>query len=438
MKETTIVNPTSTRKPVPYRGKLSSTDYNTFQEGVVHEIHNLASSVNTLFNQLQRLAAVQYNEMAYLRRLVDALKNQQDYVEQVGGALGLLNTRLVDFSDTTGISYPGGLNDTYSAMIASEYGEATLPPMAIENRFYTTSSRSGRVITPDDLNVEVRSTFDKGEGDGLVNYEKGGLVSPGEPSLAFNGSNQKYWIRRVEFPIDSKVDDVEVELTVTVPNGASTQANLIEVVPFPNGSADVLELATSPDLSSSFTRVTGFTPTDNLVARRYHFTPISVERIRIRLRQRNWIEEDGKKVFYYGLQELGLKLIDYDRTYVPGAPYGSNNTFVVKIDAPDGYSFNQIYRIDPQPNFLTEDIGNRHVHLRLSSSQDFGGQIWSSDSSVPPQSSASPISAGSITTLYAIFELNYVDSSGGAGSPYAPGTTPYVKGLGLTFTLTET
>lgn len=293
------------------------------------------------------------------------------------------------------------------------------------------------IVIPPDLNVKVRGTFDKLDGKGLVNYERGGTVYPGDPYLAFNGNNQTYWIRKVEFPLDSRVDQVEVELVVIVPESVSTDANMIEVSPFPNGSVDITELATASDLGDNFVTVPGFSSVDNATATRYHFASKTVDQIRIRLRQRNWVEENGKKVFYYGLQELGLKSVDYDKTSNSVNDFGANNSFIMQINAPPGYLFNSIYRIDPSPNFLLEDQNKRHIHIRIGTTTDFNvGTIWNSDTTYPPQQVTVPISANGVDTLYVFCQLRYVTENGGVLSPFEVGTTPYFRGLGLTYTLT--
>ena len=430
-----IIIPTVKARPFSYRGPNNSAPLNDFQEEVVADIHNLSSTVNTINNNLAKVVILLQNDNQYLRRKIDSLKQQQTYVEKVSAANNYLISRIVDFSDTENISFPNVLSDAHSAMLNAEYGEITLPALSIENKFYSTSLRDGKIIPPYDLDVVVKGTFDKG--DGLIDYEKGGLITEGNPEWAFNGINEKYWIRKVEFPIDSVVDEVECELTVSIPQGVSSKGNTIDLNPFPNGSVDITELATASDLGNNFIRVTSFTPLDNLTSRRYHFPSTTIDQIRIRLRQRNWVEENGKKVFYYGLQELGLKLIDYDKTYIAGASFGSNNSFVVAIKAPDNHLFTSIQRIDPDPNFLLEDPSSRHVHLKLGTQENLDtGLIYDSDINYTPQELAEPIVL-SVNTIYAFFELNFVSSSGGLSSPYAIGTTPYVKGLGLSFTLTK-
>ena len=431
-----IVLPQSQRYPARYRGPLMSSRYNDFQEGVIEDIANIAMAVNSLSSDIYKSMLILANESSYLRRQVRALRGQQDYAEKVSAASSALTYRYIDVGDTRGITFLNDLDDTRSSMLSADFGEITLPPNAIENKFYVTSLTNGVIVTPPDLAVSVKGTFDKVDGKGLINYERGGRVIVGDPTLAFNGNNQTYWIRKVEFPLDSRVDQVECELTVSVPESVSTDSNTIEIMPFPNGTVDITEIATASDLGDNFIRVPKFEPVDNATASRYHFATKTVDQIKVRLRQRNWVEENGKKVFYYGLQELGLKFIDYDKNFTLNNTFGANNSFVIEIPAPEGHGFNAIYRIDPMPNFFAEDINKRHIHLKISTSSDFSsGVLWNSDTTTPPQQNTSPINAFGASKLYAYVELNFVNDSGGILSPFEVGTTPFFKGLGLTYTL---
>lgn len=434
MTDQRIVTSTSVRRPARFRGQMISADYNDSQEEIISDIQQLVGAVNSLNTRLSNSILILSNENAYLRRQVSALMSQREYSEKLSTKTNGLVTRLIDFSTTEGITFPNGLDDSASAMVAAEYGEVTLPANSIENKFYVTSLSNNKIITPT-LNITVSGTFDKGAGDGITNYERGGHVVEGKVEHAFNGINDQYWTRKVEFPIDSRVDQVECELTVTVPDGTSSNANLIEIVAFPNGAVDITELAIASDLSNNFIRVSGFEPIDNFISRRYHFPSTIVDQVKIRFRQRNWIEENGKKVFYYGLQELGLKLVDYDKQFTPGGSFGTNNSFILSIPAPQGTLFRNIYSIDPLPNFLLEDTNKRHVHVRLCSSLDYSNNIlWDSDTAYPPQTTTVPLVVNT-DTLYAFIQMNYVNSTGGLSSPYLVGTTPYLLGLGLTFTL---
>ncbi len=431
-----IILPQASMQPARHRGPLSSSKYNDFQAGVLEDIANLSSAVNSMYADLSKTMLILHSETDYLRRQVKALRSQQEYAEKIASSVSAIAYRYVDVGDTKGITFPNGVDDTRSTMLSASYGEITLPPNAIENKFYVTSLVNGVIVTPPDLSVRVRGTFDQLDGQGQVNYERGGRVTPGDPRNAFNGNNQSYWIRKVEFPIDSRVDQVECELIVSIPESVSADSNVIELIPFPHGSVDVTELATASDLGDNYIRLPGFSPVDNVTSTRYHFAPKTVDQIKVRLRQRNWVEENGKKVFYYGLQELALKFIDYDKNYAVSSTFGTNNSFIMRIDAPAGHTFDAIYRVDPNPNFLLEDMNLRHVHMRINTSADYSvGTLWDSDVSLTPQQANTPLDALGASTLYLFVQMNFVNESGGVLSPFPVGTTPYFKGIGMSYTL---
>ena len=435
-----IVQPQSNRDPQRFRGHNSSEEANRFQDNVVADIHSLSAAVNAVHSRLVSFAGDRDAEVAFLKREVADLKSTIDYREHTFGKAGLRIDREIDFHNTSGFIVPFNLSAKKVATFNSRFGEIYLPANAIENKFYNLSLRTTEIVLPSDLVVETTNLFDKSDGEGIQDYEKGGKLSETDPQNAFNGINEKSWIRSVEFPLESNIDEVEAQLDVIVPAGASDRGNLIELIPFPEGSIDVTLLATSPDLGSSFTMVDNFKETNNMIAKRYHFTPRNIAQIRIRIRCRNWREINGKKVFTYGLQELGAKHIDYVKEFVDGDAFGDNVTHIVKIDPPTNHRFNKIFRIDPKPFFIDEDINSRHVRLRLSTTPDFSGVFWDSNIHTPPQTSVtSGISTGSALAVYALYTLKYVSSTASTlSSVFSAGTTSYQKSLGLVFSATPT
>lgn len=439
MAEQKIVAPLVKRDPARFRGPLNSEQHNTFQDDVVHDIHALGSAVNAQAASLRGLSENLGSETLFLKRRLQSLEEARDYREHTFGKAGIKIDRYIDFHDTSNFLFPATLDAAQAAPFKGQFGEVFLPAVSIENKFYNFSLRTTEVVVPDDLVIDVAGTFDKTNGLGLQDYENGGKVSAGDPVKAFNGINESSWIRKVTFPLESNVDQVEVQLTAIVPAGVSSKANLIEIVPHPEGSVDITDISTSPDLTASFTSIEGFTSTNNVTAKRYHFPPRNVDQVRIRLRSRNWREINGKKVFIYGLQELGLKLVDYEKGTNATDNFGDKPTAVVQLDAPTNHTFLSLYRIDPTPNFLLEDNSVRHVRLRISTGPDFSNVIWDSDIHAPPQLGVSTgVALGSVSTLYAIFTFKFVNESGGLSSPYFVGTTSYMRGLGLVFTATPT
>jgi len=432
-----IVQTTTQRRPGRFRGVFSSDEYNSFQDSVVSDITELGTAANTTSNQLSNIARQLYSENQYLKRQVRSLEDSVSYREFVDGKNGDKISRKINFHNSKGIFYSNSVDESKRAVIKSAFGEIYMPANGIENKFYSFSLRNNSIVLPDDLTIDITGNFDKVDGNGLKDYEFNGEINEGEIFNAFNSIDESVWVRTVTFPLESKIEEVELQMTVVVPSSISPQSNLIEVVPFPEGTIDITSLATAPDLGSTFQEIDGFQSKNNMTSTRYHFSPRDVEQVRIRIRCRDWIELGGKKVFVYGLRELGLKLIDYSKIDVATDTFGKGITAVVQIDSPTDHAFKNLYRIDPTPNFFLEDASNRHVFLKLSTTPDHNGVFWDSTSDTPPQLGlGSGIDMNGTNTIYAIYALKFVDSSGGLQSPFPVGTTPTVKSLGLTFTTT--
>lgn len=434
-----IVQPTVSRAPSRFRGPLSSEDYNRFQDSVVADIVNLSTAANTNASNVKFLAQQLNSENLYLKRRIQSLEKSLDYREHTLGKASLKIDKYIDFHDTSGFEFSTDISADKAAPFKGQFGEVFLPIKAVENKFFNFSLRTNEIVVPDGLVISVTSTFDKLDGNGLQDWELGGIVTDGVPEKAFNGINETAWVRKVSFPLESSVDQVEVEMTAIVPAGISSQANLIEILPFPEGSIDVISIQTSPNLSSAFIELDNFSAANNAIAKRYNFAPRAVEQIRVRLRSRNWREINGKKVFVYGLQEFGLKLVDYTKEFLDADTLGQNPTAIVKILPPMNHVFQSLFRIDPEPNFILEDNDKRHVRLRLSRTPDFSAVFWDSSINIPPQVGISTgVAAGNSEAIYAIYTMKFVDSSGGINSPYQVGTTPYLHGLGIVFSAVPT
>jgi len=261
-------------------------------------------------------------------------------------------------------------------------------------------------------------------------------LEEGDPELAFNGTNLDRWVRRVEFELDSDVDSIETQLTVQVPASLNIESNVLSLRPHPNGSVDVTAVFTSADLSESFVQLPGFSEVENAQGTRWHFPAAQARQVRIWFRQRDWIEENGKKVFYIGAEEIGLFLADWDKTYDEDGELADNHAVLVRLDAPSGFRFATLHNFRSDPMFTLEDSGSRHTHFRVATDSAMLNELWNSDTDTLPQQLAAGVDLGGTTgTLYVLTTLNWVKTSGGLSSPYQVNTPPFVLGFGVETTL---
>ena len=414
------------RMRVAKNGRLNSDDINRFVDSTVTDLQNMTNQVNINEVSTENALNTVLREMANLKQRVLQLENSDVYDREIRAAQ---NLRVRDFkamADLKNITFLG-TNDATKPRINTVFGQATLPINAIENKFYTNSIISGSIVPiSQTLNIEVSSVIDG------VDYEAGHVkLTEGNPKNAFNGDNQSYWQRKVEFDLNSDVEEVMVDLVVQVPDQANTESNVIYIRPYPVGQVDVVYLGHSANLSGSFTLVSDAIQ-DNAKDSRYFISTQSVQRIHIRLRQRNWYEENGRKVFSYGLQELGLQLVEFDKTYSASAALADNHTFVTKFSCPEGYRFKGLHMFNTAPNYIAN---KSNMHFKIALNPDGTNVKWDSDINTSPENLVQPFDlGGNAKDIYVVSTLNYITDTDPIGAFFA-NTTPVLESIGLQYSV---
>ena len=422
------VHLTTERMRVAKNGRLNSADINKFVDSTITDLQNMTNQVNINEVSTENALNTVLREMANLKQRVIQLENSDAYDRNIRAAQ---NLRIRDFkamTDLKNISFLG-TNDATKPRINTVFGQATLPINAVENKFYTNSIISGSIVPiSQSLKIDVTSVIDGRD------YESGHIkLIEGDPKNAFNGDNQSYWQRKVEFDLNSDVEEVMVDLVVQVPDQANTEANTIYVRPYPVSQVDIINLGHSANLSGGFNYVASAVQ-DNAKDSRYFISTQSVQRLHIRLRQRNWYEENGRKVFSYGLQELGLQLMEFDKTYSATASLQDNHTFTTKFTCPEGYYFKGLHMVNSYPDY---NANKDNIHLKVATSSD-GVNFnikWDSDVNTAPENLVQPIDLGGSTTdIYVISTLNYITDTDPIGAFFA-NTTPVLESIGLQYSV---
>lgn len=422
-------NPSSRRISIPRGGRIDSQKLLTLFDQVVDDFVSVAEDSADLHSSVLNQALASQAEDRELRQRIAQLESDIESlrVRDAEDSLDLVYN--VSMFDSTRHDFLSTSLAANRPAINTLYGEATVPINAADSRLFQQAVNTGSVIPIEDLSVTVTGTFDAGDGNGVTNHETGGTVYDDSSLNAFNGNNTSRWIRKVSYPLYSDVTEVMCEVTVDVPAGSGAESNVVYVHPAPAGDVDILGVYVASDLSGSFTLVPGFAEKNGAGPTRYIFPVRYVQRVKVRFRQRNWIEEDGKKVFRYGAQEIGLQLLEWDKTYSSSDPLNENHTLVLKQDAPDGYGFNRLKSVTTDPLFTLEDSGKRHVHIKACEDAAGTTVIWDSDVDALPQSGAGFTPSSTIETIYFMVTLNYVATTGGSTSPFPVGTTPIFKSL---------
>lgn len=407
------------RKPLPRRGPIPTNDINAFMNTVPSDLTTLAAEINALSAEIDRVHLVRYMESLASRTQIDKLYNDRKIRNLFSAAVGDAITTVVDFRGLLGadfeISYTG-LAEARRARVEPLYGQVLLPYNHCTNRVYGVDVDSGETVLPSTLEIEV------------TGYDQGGTVVAGTKKYAVNGNDQTYWIRKVRFPLESDVDYVEVEYQVNLPTTQTTYVNTISIHPFPVGLVDILELKYSSTTADPTTTVSGFSAVNCSSYQRYHFADTSMTKVKIKLRQRNFIEEKGFKVFYLGMQEMLLQLVDFDKTAnTVSGPLGptAGNGVVIRVDAPTGYTFNQLTRFQSSPTYAVPASDNK-IFWRIYAESGLSTLLWSSWTDPAPQDTPIDLTGQALSSLYVVLTMEWNASNS---------VSPVVDWFGLKYTV---
>ena len=431
-----VIQIRSQRISIPERGKISSSNLNEFFANIIYDLAQIAEKINARETSEKSLATNVRDELISVRGELEELSQAAEHRVRVLTENSDYLDAIVSMYDLSQLTFLTGATAAVRASVAPLYGQATVPVNGIQQKFITLDFRTSEVVAPTDLIVSVTGSFDKLGGDGVADYEHAGTITAGDTSLAFNGTNTDKWVRQVSFGLDSDIDDVECEMIVRVPSQTNPQSNTLIIHPHPWGEVDIVNVSIAADLSSTFTTLPGFTIQKSAKYMRFFFPTQTVAQVKVRFRQRNWRPMNGRKVFRYGLEELGLQLIDWDKTWDGAESEVNNHSMVHAVEAPSGHEFTTLDGFWTAPSFILEDAGLRHMHFKVAADAEGDTVLWNSDTEALPQDSQVAV-AGNLTTIYIITTLNFVATSGGDDSPFQVGTTPYLTKVGLRYKTEE-
>jgi hypothetical protein len=447
-------NPITKQMAFPQYGPTNSRDLNNFIDQVVKDMHGMNAVITSNEIRIEEAFRILVDEMLHLKQKVAQLERINEAFDKINARNGLRVSTHLSMYDVRNLSF--FQNQTLRPVVDSTYGIMHLPVNAVESKFYTTSIFTADTITPLSLTYSVTPVFTDEGAVNATDHEDGSIdVDEGIVANAFNGVNTKYWVRTVEFSAESDVTEVQCELIVNVPNQNNTMSNVLTIHPYPIGGVDIIDISVSSDLAGSFVRLphpdapTLTRPLNNAREHKFVFPPMDIDQVRIRFRQRNFTNYNGNKVFRYGMQELGLFLVEFEKstaslTYQNWSNQNDADNIVAvwRLDAPTGNFFTAINHFSTEPDFTLEQAANRHFLFKIYDGDPTTGsgvEIWNSNMTLPqnqPSNIGAQISlAGNIKTLYVSASLRYVQSSGGVNSPFRVNTSPYLKGISIEYSL---
>lgn len=444
----------TTKNRMPLDGPAKSTILNNFMDQVVEDLISIDNRGVSNEVRIEEIVKILKDEVRFLSRKISSIELSEKEKERINARNGIRISYHQSAYNVDNLLF--FQNSALRPIIDSTYGIGHLPINDIESKFTSVSLVDGSVIVPASLRYSVSSSFIDEGSVSATDHESGyESLSEGKITNAFNGVNTSYWIRTVEFPADSDVTEVQCELVVTVPSQNNTYSNMLTIHPYPTAGVDVIDISFSSDLTSAWYKLPVINPPslsnpyNNSREQKFLFASQDIDQIRIRLRQRNFVIENDRKIFRYGLQDVGLYLCDFEKTSssLSFSDWSSQSdsdkiSCVYRIDAPSNNYFTAINYFSSNPDFSLEESSNRHLVFRIYNGNPISGsgiEIWNSTQSLPQNQGSNLANQitlnGLVSSIYVSVSMRHVDSSGGSHSPFAVNSSPWFKGFTIEYSL---
>jgi hypothetical protein len=406
--------PTTVKRQIRARGPVDSAALNDMLDGIHADIVQLGDLINRVFLGNKSDMTNMTMELHTLRQRMAELEAIKETGDIFRSDASESVHFITDFEDISNID-TSAFNTARRLRVDPLYGQVTVPFNQYRSAFHVVDPRTEDIFVPREVLPTVTTIS-----------ESTGVATEGTPRNAFNGQNESFWVRTVSFPLSDDIDEVECQMDVDVPLDFVQLSNSFTIHPHPLGLTDITEILYSTDTSDPTTLLPGF-PTagvKNTKRLRYYFAPIGITKLRIKFKQREWVEREGLKVFTYGAQEVDLALIEFDKTDDPAML--NNNAMTLSLDAPAGFTFNQITNLltDPVVDVAGAPTG---LFIELYAEASLSTKLWASN--VDPSPSSTPIALGalSLSTIYFLVVLKYLPASQ---------NTPVLQRFGIEYSTT--
>lgn len=365
------------KKPQQYHGPLNSSDLNERYEQNYADLIYLYNKYGILDKKVNELIERIIKDNIYLSNAVKDLFDRIRSLEsQNTNQLSLFARSQIDLSPFVSTQY--AVSTSEALEFDEYYNQLRLPVVSgsSHSKIKFINATKGQII-PDFLETRIDANLPGGDGDGAI-------IDTSPVNYAFLSQPDKVWKRNVILNSPNPLG-VSMYLYVKIPvtNSGSTLSNSIKIDPYPLNAVDVVRVeyttVSNPTLTDSdgylalnsaslydqsYDAVGKVAPggwstvgSDTVVNSgplRFYYAEKPITAVRVLLRQRNYIVENEKYVYSYGLS-------DFDIRYDKFIPLG--RTFI-KYDAPVGKTINEITNVSPKiynvsPSVLSQVFSHR-------------------------------------------------------------------------------
>jgi hypothetical protein len=396
------------KKSQQYHGPISSSDFNKRIEENYSDLLYLYNKYGVLDKKVSEIIERVIKENLFLSAAI------QDILDRIR-AIESKNTNQISLYTKSQIDYTPFIGTQY-AVTASEaldyneyYNQLTLPKVTGSSfsKIKFINAEHGQVI-PDFLETRIDNSLAGGDSTGAV-------IDTTPVQNAFLDQPDKVWRRNVILNEPNPLG-VSMYLYVKIPSGSigSSLANCIKMTPYPANGVDIVRVEystkTNPTLSDrdeyrplnpgyydeQYDAVGKVAPggwqtfgsdiIQNAGPVNFLFAETSVTAVRVLLRQKNYVIENNKYVYTYGLSNIDVR---YDKYLPTGKAF-------IKFNAPSGKTINEITNVSPKIYNVSQSLVSQISSYRV---------FYPNGSTYSPNSNT-----GSSSSVYIELTLNMPDN----------------------------
>lgn len=312
------MQPISQNNPNLYKGPSSSTEFNKLRNDIHYDLVTLFDLANkheeeikTNMDVLIRENFFLQNKIIELEKLVEKISTDLMYKNQ-----GVSKQRLIkSFYSLEGLSDGDADKPAYVNTI---YGYLSIPPFDTVSKI-SYQSDDGQVVIPKSLEVQIFESHNAQPQDATTGMQEYYTIEDETVYRAFDRNRNTFWVRTSSFPSDSGISEVYGILHIKLPLDVlnDVYSNTLVLNPFPEYSMTIRDVQFK-GLGDQWYRLENY-PTEKVNGQdvpvaienagklTFVFSKTEITEIQIFFSQPYWFENDGKREFTYGFQEVNLE-----------------------------------------------------------------------------------------------------------------------------------
>lgn len=365
------------KKSIQYHGPISSSDYNERIEQNYADLVYLYNKYSVIDTKISEIIERVVKENIFLTSAINDLADRIRVIESVNtNQLSIHSRSQVDLSPF--INTPYAIAASQALVLNDYYNHLSLPEVigSSHSKIKFVNSLRGQIV-PDFLETRIDANLAGGDGNGA-------LIDTTPVQNAFINQPDKVWRRNVILNEPNPLG-VSMFFYIKIPTGSMLNplSNSISLSPFPSSGVDVVRVEYSTAKNPSLTEKDdyySFNPghydgeydaigkiapggwstkgSDTIVNSgplKFFCADKNITAIRILLRQRNYIKENGSYIYTYGLSDVDVryeKFIEIGKTFI-------------RFNAPTGKTIRELVNVSPKiytlPQSLIGDVFSHRV-----------------------------------------------------------------------------